>query len=213
MRERAAVAVGLVVVAVALIAVLSRHQLRLASTNANASASARAIPLPPGRPSCQRGQFVPRGAEAVQLYVGTGGHEAGPASVSLRLPDGRTLAGRTRGAFTSGMVELSIAGPRRDTRNAVVCLRNEGARRFQAAGNAGLAGPPLDTERHRSDVIRVDYLRGGGESWWDRAPAIARRFALFKASFFGSWTLWAVAGVLACAWAAAIALVLRRPSS
>lgn len=212
MRERTAAAVGLFVIAASLIAVLSQSRPQLAATNANTrGASARLIPIGPRAQFCQAGQFVPRDAAAVRLFVAF--KRRGPVSVSVRLPNGSTLAGRVGPGYQTGPIELPIVRPRSEARNAIVCVRNEGARSLQLAGNAGRPGVPKDTEGHPSDVIRVDFLRGGKESWWALGPVVARRFPLDKASFFGAWTLWAVAVVLTLVWTAAILLLVRRPSS
>jgi hypothetical protein len=98
---------------------------------------------------------------------------------------------------------------RHDLYDATVCLRNLGPGRIQFAGNVTpQSGPRLPGE----DVIRYDWLLAGRPSWWDVAPKVAARFAVVKPSFVGSWTFWAVFGVVAALWASAIVLLTRRPT-
>jgi hypothetical protein len=55
--------------------------------------------------------------------------------------------------------------------------------------------------------IDVVYLRPGRESWWQLLPTLDQRFGLGKASFFGGWTLPALALALLCVWIAAARLL------
>jgi hypothetical protein len=68
---------------------------------------------------------------------------------------------------------------------------------------------PNDPGSGPGDEIRVDFFRPGRESWIELAPAVARRFALFKPSFAGPWTMWAALGVVLSLWVAVAVLVLR----
>ena len=94
---------------------------------------------------------------------------------------------------------------------ARVCVVNRGASPVELDGNqtaasAGfISAPPGD--------IRVDFLGRGSESWWSFAPAVADRFGLRKASFFGDWTMWAVFLLVGLTWVAGLLLLRREAGS
>ena len=129
----------------------------------------------------------------------------GPApTIRLRLTVLYGLVFLVTGAI---LLTSGYALVRHNLYDATVCLRNSGAARVQFAGNLT---PQAGVKLPGKDVIRYDWLFGGKPTWWDVAPKIATRFAVVKASFVGSWTFWAVFGVLALVWASAIAVLLRR---
>jgi hypothetical protein len=114
------------------------------------------------------------------------------------------------GGYGQGPLEIPLRAPRREITEPVVCLHNAGTRRVRFAGNYTPLSPAAAQSRG-DDQIRYDFLRPGRESWWHLSPTVAARFSALKPTFVGSWTMWALLGVVAGLWAGVI-LVLRRES-
>lgn len=202
----AAVALGLVLAAILLVAVLAQRDARLAGTNSFVGISAVALPVAPGDERCSV-ERVPAGADRVTIYAGAFGRRGEPVEVRVESGGRVVTKGRVAGGYPKESqlrVPLRPATSRLD--RARVCVRNLGGRRMQFAGNrtSGVSARP-----HGREEIRLDWLLPGDRSWIGLAPKVDNRFAAAKPTFVGPWTLWALAGLLAAAWAAAIVLVLR----
>ncbi len=211
MRAGAAIAAALVVAV--LVIVLSSSDARRAGTNAFVRESGVALRLLPGERRCQR-QDVPADAAALRLFADPFVFKGGPLQITVT-DGGRPVS---RGRTTSvgeGPVELALApAPGAEVLSARVCIANRGVTPIELDGNqTPPGGTSLDVvfrgQQLAPDDVRVDFLRRGSESWWSFAPAIADRFGLRKASFFGSWTMWAVFVLVALTWVAGL-LLLRR---
>ncbi|MDQ3680168.1 MAG: DUF2142 domain-containing protein [Actinomycetota bacterium] len=214
-RERLAAVVGSLLVVAMLVAVVTDSRPRLAATNTRVLASGIAFTVLPGHEHCQGGEFVPEETRSLRLYVGTFDRPTGPPlDMSIRHAGGELASsGHVPAGYPPGRLEAQIREPGRDVENGSFCLRNAGAAPVSLAGNL----TPLNREtfapgEHESTTgegIRIDYFRGGRESWIELSPEIARRFRQFKPSFFGTWTMWGVLAGLLLLWGVAAELQCR----
>jgi hypothetical protein len=161
--------------------------------------------------ACAPVSFLPEGADAVRLFAGTRGRPGPPLVVTVRGDDGRAVTGGTvAGGYRTSRLDVPVKPAPRNVYGTVVCVHNAGDVPVRFSGNA----TPLSisaAQGRGNDVIRVDFLRDGSESWWELSPTMAERLALVKPSWIGGWTMWALLGLVALLWAASIA-VLRRES-
>lgn len=211
MRAGAAIA-GALVVAL-LVIVLSSSDRRRAGTNAFVAESGVQLRLMAGERHCQR-QDLPADAASVRLFADPFVLSGGPLKVTIT--DGGRPVSRARTASApEGPVDFPLApAPKAEVPGARVCIANQGVTPIELDGNqTPPGGSSLEVlfrgQELPPDDVRVDFLRRGSESWWRFAPAIAERFSLRKASFFGSWTMWAVFMLVALTWVAGL-LLLRR---
>ena len=216
MRERIAVGLGLVLVVGAFVAVMSDAWPRRSGTNAQVRGSGNLVSIAPGKRFCQAEALVPKGTAVLRLFAlrFRPRSEGGPVRITIERA-GRVLATAHLPPGLSGVTSprTPIARIRRDT-SATVCFLNQGASTAQFAGNlTPVVGGNNPSGARLPDVVRIDYIRPGRETWWSLAPVVAERFGLAKASFVGSWTLYAVLGAFALLCAGGIALVLSRSRS
>jgi hypothetical protein len=218
MRVKLAIGLGLAVVCAAVVVTLSQRAPRLTGSNAAVELSGLAVYVQGNGVRCQYGQRVPAGTGAIRVY-----------GKALRPPDGPLVVTVARGGregvpprvvasatLPRPLSTLSTDAPlrpqiRHDIADAQVCLRNRGRQSIEVSGTITpiLGGGANPYKAHLPDDARTDYLRGGDESWWSASGAVAGRFGLMQTSFFGRWTMWAVFGVLALLWAAAVLVLIR----
>jgi hypothetical protein len=213
MRAAVAVAVGFALLAAGLVVLLSRSEPRLAGTNSRVVASRVDIPIQRGQRYCQSNETIPAGTHAVRLYTSLRGARRGRLEVSFTAAAGRLIA-RTARSVGDRPSELPLPARIREAAPVRACFRNLGPGQIRLAGNltplfeAGRPRPVAPRER-LPDVVRIDYLRRGRESWWHLAPVVARRFGLFKAPVHGSVLMWLVLGATGLVWTGAVILLLR----
>lgn len=148
------------------------------------------VQLGPRREHCQEGETVPKDAASLQLLVRTNGSPVRGLRVTVESQDGRPVtAGRLREVGDEGYVVIPIRRVRATMPGTTVCI------------GAGGRGTVLYGE---GDIVRLEWLRRDRESWYALIPVVAHRFALGKASLFGS--LWALVIALVMAVAAALAI-------
>ncbi|MDQ3353511.1 MAG: hypothetical protein M3507_03325 [Actinomycetota bacterium] len=214
--------VGLVLVAVAVVAVVTDPRPRLAATNSEVLVSGVALTVAPGEDRCQDGEFVPDEVARLRVYTGTvEGSSGEPLLFSIFSQDGDLLSRRrVPGGYPPGPLDVPVEAPPADLDDGELCVRNLGNRPMSFAGNLTLPDAVTQAQQAASgavagsgDDIRVDFFRPGGESLWALSSEVARRFALFKPSFTGSWTMWAVLVSVALMGVAAVLLVVRQPST
>jgi hypothetical protein len=208
---RAGVALGAAVVLGLLMIVLSDSQQRLAGTNTRVQASGGTLRFAAGKRRCQR-QDAPAGAASVRFYAQPFVLTGGPLDVTL-FEGGRLL---TKGVVLVARADVPAVAKldrplKREVPGLRLCIANSGLTPIDLRGDRT---SPADTfintgGQGTPDDVRVDFLRPGSESWWDVAPAVARRFGLEKASFFGSWTMWAVFVLIALNGIGALFLLAR----
>jgi hypothetical protein len=207
MRQAVAIGVGVAVVVAGLVVLLSQRGERLAATNSRVVVSAVDVPVRPGQQRCTTVPFLPTRVSAARVYPNAA---ASPLELTVRSGGRVVSSGRVAGGYGAGPLEVPLRPPRREVTQPNVCLRNNGSRPVRFAGNYTPLSPAAAQSRGE-DRIRYDFLRPGRESWWHLSPTVAARFSALKPTFVGSWTMWALLGVVAALWAGAI-LVLRRES-
>lgn len=200
----------LVAVLAAFVVVMSRSEPRLAGSNTEVAVSGIALALPAHGRLCQGGEVVPADAAAVRVFTSATSRLEPAFTIAFAAPGQpqRTADFDPHAGAGPRTAPLAPRGPELD--GASACLTNRSSTTINLAGNRTPGNPGLKVIPGRgADGVRIDYLRRGRESGWQLAGVVARRFALLKASFFGAWTLWALAAVLAAVWAAAIFVALR----
>lgn len=208
-------AAGLVLVVATAAAVLDDERPRLAATNSKVIVSRVAVTIGPGEERCQGGEYIPQETARLRMYVGGFDQDGGyPLEVSARYADGREATRAwLEGGYRPGPVDLPVPQPARDVAGGVLCIQNEGPGPMGFAGNLtppGLGPGPNSPGARPTDEVRVDYYRPGRESWFEIAPEIAARFALFKPGFVGAWTMWAALAAVGALWAVVVAVLARR---
>lgn len=209
MRERIALGLGLVLVAAACVVALSDSAPRRSGTNASVRKSGSLVAIAPAQRFCQREAVVPKGTAALRSFFRfRPSSPGGPLEITLRDGDRVIAMAHLPAGLSPGSPRVSVARISHDT-SATVCFANQGTRTVQLAGNLtpeyggnNPAGAKLP------DVVRIDYIRRGRETWWRFAPVVAKRFALVKPSFVGTWTLYAALGAFALLCAGGVALML-----
>lgn len=192
------------VAAAAAVALLADRDTRVITTNSVRSDQFLAA-IDTDRPQlCIDRQNVPRGTGGVQLYTGTYGKPSPPLTTVLRDRDGRVLAKSTSSAYVEGtLATLPLPGLTAAVHDATLCVATAG----QPVKFAGQPNGFLDAARATvGDIavpgdLRIQYVQPGTHSLLSQVSTVARRAALFKPSWFGAWTVYAV-------FALALALVI-----
>jgi hypothetical protein len=211
-RVRLAIAIGLVLVAGMVALGLFRSVHPATGDNGREIQLPAGIGVLPGQQACQGRERVPAGTGLLRVIASTAGKSAGPLSASVRA-GGRTVArGTSSAGFSDSGVEIPITRQASEIGAATVCVRNAGtlpvailgqnAPRDEAAVVSGDPAPP-----HGS--MRLEWFEPETHMHIASASDIARRYPLAKASFFGTWTLWAALALLVAASGAGIVLVAR----
>jgi hypothetical protein len=210
-RVRVVLAIALLLTAGALALDMSGRAPRIAGTD-HVDPLVFAATVPGGHELCQPGMVLPPDAASLSMLVGTFGRPVPPLAVRFLDQRGALVA---RGSPAPGTREGRVTVPLSRTRGAAVggtlCLANRGRTQIVLGGEsvaAGVGSVRVDG-RVLPGRIGVAYLRPGRESWWHLLPTVDERFGLGKASFFGDWTLPAVALALAGVWAYALWLLVR----
>ncbi len=193
MSVRALVALGVAALLVALGVTLAQSAPRQAGTN-SVTEVARAAELKRGGRVCQAGEIIPEDAGRLRLLVGTFGKPVPELRVTVTGPDGPLTSGRLAAGAKEGHVEIPLRRVAQTTPGSEVCIR---------------VGPQRTVLYGQPPRLRLDWLREGSESWLAMIPTVAHRFALGKASLFGSLWLLAIGLVVLVALAAAIRVLLR----
>ncbi len=204
---------ALLIVMGALVVVLTSTAPNVVATNSRVIVSASAVTLDQGTERCQGGEYVPEEAARLRVFPGSplGRPTGEPLAISVFDSAGRavTQASVPGGYRSSRPLDVPLRARERDVVPGSLCVRNLGTHpmSFARSLNSPIdrAGPGARPEGE----IRVDYLRLGRRSWLTLSPDIARRFELFKPSFFGPWTMWATLAMVVAVGAIAVRLVLR----
>lgn len=211
MRVRIVLGVALALVGVSVVVALSQSARRLAGTSFVVQ-RAFDVTLPPHGTACQPGTYLADDSAGAELLVGTYGRPRPTLTVTFRDPGGGLVArGRLAGGVRQGLVTVPFARVVRGSHAATTaCVHSDGAWQLALAGDvASPAGAARVDGRATGGVVGFVYLRAGRESWWSLMPVVAQRFALGKASVFGTWTLPVLALALLGLWVAAARLLLR----
>ena len=216
MRVKVAIGLGLAIVGAGVLITLSLRAPRLQGSNTRVELSGIALFVPGHGRRCQYGEHVPGGTRALRIFAAAVAPPDGPLDVTVARPGRRGVPPRVVGSARLRLGALSTNAPlrpavRRDIVDAQLCVYNRGRQTVQVAGNlTPILGSGANPDRTRlADEARVDYMRGGKESWWSVSSTVAHRFGLMQTTFFGAWTMWAAFAALAGLWAATIVLLVR----
>jgi len=168
--------------------------------------------VPPGGQLCQTAPRLATDAAQVQLLIGTFGHPV--PELRLRFLDaaGAEVA---NGHLAAGAKEGLVTVPLRRARGAAdatgVCLRLGPGANVVLGGESGPISKDSELVNGQPQGGRIGliYERAGAESWWQLLTVLSERFGFGKASFFGDWTLLAVALLLLGVWVATVRLLAR----
>lgn len=198
-----------------LVAVVGDARPRLAATNSRVVTSGAVLVVPPGEQRCEPDQFVPAETGTLRVYAGSdGGTRGQPLQVIVADADSGGVVARRHvdGGYPPGALDIPLRPPGRDLPEADVCIENLGPDPMAFAGSRTRVDVKLKQDANRAlEAIRMDLLRTGEESLWALAPTVARRFALFKPSFAGPWTMWVVLAAASGSAMLAVVLACRQP--
>jgi hypothetical protein len=208
---RGVIVLGVLLVIGTLVLDMSGSAARLAGSD-GVRTEVFAVVVPGGGTVCQTVGRLPSDTGAAKLLVGTYYRPLPPLALRFVDKSGAAVAlGEIRGGGRQGYITVPLRqlGPLSTVSRA--CLHVGG--QFQVA----LGGTPVAAHTAAAvlngkpvpGLVSIYYLRHGTASWWQFLPVLDLRFALGKASFFGSWTLPFVAVLVLLLWIAAIALVWR----
>jgi hypothetical protein len=165
-----------------------------------------------GQELCQASMLLPKDAGSVEVLVGTYGHPVPAMSVRFLGSHGALTSGQIAAGVAQGDVTLPLRYPHGPTVSGTLCV-GVGANTFTTVLGGDVFTPgPLSEQvagKAQGGRIWVTYLRPGKESWWQLLGTLSTRFGLGKASFFGSWTLAAMALLLLGVWVGAVRLLVR----
>jgi len=161
-----------------------------------------AVEIPAGGRACQRGLVAPESFDAVRLSIGTFFGPGQPLSVEIVGPGGTV---RARGRLAGGYPDIGRAPSTRVLLAAPappgpldVCVANRGSRRLALFGNGAAASPTFAERRGRRLPADASIVleRRASASWLSLAPDMARRAALFRPGWVGTWTYWLLAALV-----------------
>lgn len=199
MAPRVVLLVGLLGVAVALVVTLAPQEPRRSGTN-DVPLADSVLRVAPGSEKCQD-EDVPDATRVVRLRAEPGAVQR--VAVRVVAADGSVVRGRATRVAEDGVVDVGLprspaAGP------GAVCVRNAGSLELTLAGfpTGQVAGRP-------TGPIRIDYYRGGVESWWPLGGVVADRMAFGMSGLVGGFALWLAVLLAIVAWGLACAALWR----
>ncbi len=208
---RAVIVLGVLLVIGTLVLDMSGSAQRLTGSD-GVRTEVFAVVVPGGGTVCQTVGALPAQTGAAKMLVGTYYRPLPPLKLRFVDKSAATVAvGVLRGGGRQGSISIPLRkfGPLSTVRRA--CLQVGG--RFRVA----LGGTPVPAHSAAAVVdgkpvtglVAIYYLHRDSASWWEFLPVLDLRFALGKASFFGSWTLPFVVVLALLVWIAAVALIWR----
>ena len=212
-RARIAAAVGAALLVAAVLVVLLRSGSKVAYDNDRVVSIG--VVLQPGQEACQGAEFIPHDASKLRVWVSTAGKPGGRLDLIARRGATTVAEGRTLSAYRDSPVYLSVPHLASEVHGADVCVRNRGPIQVAVMGSelphayGGLGrlaraqpaapGPArVDGKPYPFPIrMKLEWHRAGVLSWLDAAPMISRRATQGRPSFVGTWTFWAVMGLVA----------------
>jgi hypothetical protein len=165
-----------------------------------------------GQELCQDAMSLPKDAGGVQILVATYGHPVPTVSARFVGPGGTLTSGQVAAGAREGNITVPLRYPHGPTVAGTLCIGvGPSATKTVLGGDVFAPGPQSEqvAGKPQGGRISVTYLRPGKESWWQLLGTLSQRFGLGKASFFGDWTLAAMALLLLAVWVGAIRLLVR----
>jgi hypothetical protein len=211
-RVRIAIAIGLVLVAGMVAVGLFKSVLPPTGDNNREIQLTAGIRVLPGQQACQKPERVPADTGMVHVIVSTAGKPAGPLVAWVTVGGQMRAKGTSSAGFVDSTVQIPLTPVNRELNGATVCLRNAGKEPVAFLGqNAAPEESAVVSGDHAPPhgSIRLDWYEGKKHMRIAGAGDVAKRYGLAKASFFGSWTMWVMLGLLLAASAAGIVLVAR----
>jgi len=200
---RLALAAGLTATLLALGVVLSGSPPVIAGTNGVSDRFIASYLYSGEQLSCQRGETLPRGTDAIRVSLTA---NAGPA-VGVRVLAGSrviTAGERTAGWGIAATVTVPVARVARAISDASVCI-TLGAAVTPVQVNGVLAS---SAGGRQTLTPRLEYLRPGASSWLTLIPSIAAHMGIGHAPS-GAWLAYMVIAIMISVAAIATGLVLR----
>jgi predicted membrane protein DUF2142 len=213
-RATACFALALLALVAAFAVVMSARAERAAGRN-GVRPTAAVADIEEGETACQPGELLPAGTATVRIFARA--HEPPGPRLTLTLRRGRHVLGRYGGRMHGDAI-VPIRRVTRDLEGVTVCLTAGPGRGISLYGDATPpdVGQLSNTTSDRPVSATIEYLRGGRESWWSRAAAIATRIGRGRAGLRGAWIAWAAAALVLAAialavWAVLTTVVRERP--
>jgi hypothetical protein len=224
----AVVAIGLLVLAVGLAVVLLDDEPRAVEPASRSFAAT--LVVPPFARACESQVEIPARAGRLGLVVSSGGKQGPPLAIEIERAGRVVTTGRHPGGYVDSPVSVRLRDVLGEVRDGRVCITNDGPVRIALLGaplereastlgwidEAGApAGPPatvtLAGRRLRNEPERIHFEWQFQEeaSPLSLADDVSDRFALVKASFFGTAALWVALALTALASAVALVVAVR----
>jgi Predicted membrane protein (DUF2142) len=210
-RAIACLAVGLLALALGLATALSHATQRRAGTNGVWPMLAVGE-VAGGQRVCQSGELLPAGATAMRFALQPL-QATGPRVVVTLAHGGRTLERASLAlAARTGIVDtIRLAPQPHDVGDVDVCLDLRGRGRVLLVGAPTPPGLGVATvgDRQLGGSLSITYLSAGTRSWWRHAATVARRMALGRGDWGGTWVVWATGLLLIASAVLVVALLVR----
>jgi hypothetical protein len=211
MRVRVVLCVALVLVAGALVLDMSGRTTRTAGSD-HITPAVFVATVPAGGVLCQSVLGVPADAARTQMVIGTYGRPVPALRMRFLNSAGAEVAfGSLPAGAHEGPVRIPLRHVPRASGATRACLRI-GASAHVAIGGEQVPASPGSASVNgvpQPGQVSLLYMRAGRESWWELLGALARRFGLGKAPFFGTWTLPLIAVLLLGVWIGTARLLVR----
>lgn len=190
---------------------MSGRAVRMAGTD-HVSAAAFVATVPSNGELCQPEMVLPPDAHGVELLIGTYGHPVPKLTASFSAAGKQIASGRQLPGAREGYVEVPLDNPRTSPVAGTLCLKvGRAAHTVVFGGEQSIAGSGSEQINGvpAPGRIALIYKRAAPESWWQLLPILSERFGVGKTSFFGDWTLAAMALLVAGVVIAALRLLAR----
>ena len=153
----------------------------------------------PGKRACQRPLDVSADARRLRFQVGTF-HKPGPELTVDAGAGTQRAAGVVPGGYGDVTWQrVDLDRELREGERIELCVTNRGNRRAALYGGPALAARTssayVDGRRVPADIALI-FERDHGSSAFALIPTAFERAALFHPSWFGPWTVWALAGLV-----------------
>lgn len=186
-RVKISLAGGLLLTALAVVLVLAHSPMTVARRNG--AFVGEDILAKTDKPAtfCQREEFIPRGTDAIRVWLGA---YTGPAiALNVLSADGKILStGHVGPGWTGRGIAVPVTPVRQAIPDAIVCLYFQ--RQYEAVDAYGspsraAQGMVADGDRIAARMW-IEYLTPGSRSWASQLLEVARRMELGR-SLTGSW--------------------------